>query len=79
MKIRFARLTAGAVVLLALALPVNSPANPGRHPEIRQAINALERAKEHLQAAAHDFGGHRAAALRAVDEAIQQLQICLNY
>ena len=79
MKIRFARLTAGAVVLLALAFPVNSPANPGRHPQIQQAIGALQRAKEHLQAAAHDFGGHRAAAIRAVDEAIGQLEICLNY
>jgi len=47
--------------------------------QIQQAIGALQRAKEHLQAAAHDFGGHRAAAIRAVDEAIGQLEICLNY
>ncbi len=44
----------------------------GHHPEIREAIRALERAKEHMQHAAHDFGGHRADALRACDEAIHQ-------
>ena len=33
----------------------------------------------HLQEAAHDFGGHRVEALKATDEAIRQLQICLQY
>ena len=32
-----------------------------------------------MNRAAHDFGGHRAEALRATDEAIRQLQICLRY
>jgi hypothetical protein len=50
-----------------------------RHPEIRQAIRALERAKAHLQAAAHDFGGHRAEALEACDNAIKQLKLALQY
>jgi transcription elongation GreA/GreB family factor len=50
-----------------------------RHPEIRQAIRALERAKDHLQKAAHDFGGHRAEALEACDNAIRQLKLALQY
>jgi hypothetical protein len=49
------------------------------HPEIREAIGALRRAKEHLEHAAHDFGGHRVEAIRATDEAIRQLEICLKY
>ena len=49
------------------------------HPEIRQAIAALRRAREHMDHAAHDFGGHRVDAIRATDEAIRQLQICLQY
>jgi hypothetical protein len=53
------------------------PAEP--HPEIRDSIAALRRAKEHMQHAAHDFGGHRVEALRATDEAIRQLEICLRY
>ena len=80
MKIKLTRLLAAAVVLLALAFPVTMPANPPeRHPEIRQAIAALRRAREHMDHAAHDFGGHRVEAIRATDEAIRQLEICLKY
>jgi hypothetical protein len=50
-----------------------------RHPHIRGAIRELEEAKRELQAAAHDFGGHRADALRACDEAIHQLQLAQQY
>jgi Spy/CpxP family protein refolding chaperone len=62
------------------------PANPaaptgGRHyhPAIRAAIRALERAKAEMQAAAHDFGGHRVDAINACDIAIAQLQLALQY
>ena len=54
-------------------------ATPPDHPEIRDALAALRHAREHLEHAAHDFGGHRAEALRATDEAIHQLEICLKY
>jgi len=76
MKTRMMSLAVMFTLLLAL-----SPASPaqGRHPEIRAAIHALENAKRHLQDAAHDFGGHKAEAMRATDEAIQQLQICMQY
>jgi hypothetical protein len=55
--------------------------NRGRehHPHIRAAIKELEEAKRELQTAAHDFGGHRADAVRACDEAIHQLQLALQY
>ncbi|MFZ3210121.1 MAG: hypothetical protein WA188_01270 [Terriglobales bacterium] len=80
MKIKLARPLAAAVVLLALAFPVTTPANPPeRHPEIREAIAALRRAREHMEHAAHDFGGHRVEAIRATDDAIHQLEICLKY
>jgi hypothetical protein len=32
-----------------------------------------------MEHAAHDFGGHRADALRSTDDAIRQLEICLRY
>jgi hypothetical protein len=54
-----------------------TPAEP--HPQIREAIAALRRAKEHMEHAAHDFGGHRVEALKATDEAIRQLEDCLKY
>ena|ERR1700722_2986763 len=49
------------------------------HPEIHEAIAALRRAKEHMEHAAHDFGGHRVEAIRATDVAIHQLEDCLKY
>jgi hypothetical protein len=50
-----------------------------RHPEIRRAIAALERARDYMQHAAHDFGGHRAEALEDCNRAIRQLQLALQF
>jgi hypothetical protein len=50
-----------------------------QHPRIHSAIKELEEAKKELQAAPHDFGGHRADAVQAVDKAIEQLRLALQY
>ncbi|PYT97705.1 MAG: hypothetical protein DMG38_18625 [Acidobacteria bacterium] len=64
----------------ARANKANTPATPAEpHPQIREALGALRRAKEHMERAAHDFGGHRVDALRATEEAIRQLEICLKF
>ena len=54
-----------------------TPAEP--HPQIREAIAALRIAKEHMEHAAHDFGGHRVEAIKAADEALKQLEMCLKF
>ncbi len=74
----------GAQVLAApqqTATPIRkgTGARRERHPAIRKAIAALERAKTDMQRASHDFGGHRAAALEACDRAIEQLRLALQY
>lgn len=56
-----------------------APAPPEKHPQIRAAIESLRNSKQHLEHAAHDFGGHRVEAIHAIDEAIHQLEICLQY
>jgi hypothetical protein len=66
------------VAVAATLAEAQAPPRPG-HPRIRTAIRALEQAKDELQHAPHDFGGHRVDAIRASDEAIRQLQICLRY
>jgi hypothetical protein len=75
------RLFALVAITLALTFPAAAPASSSaeRHPEIREAIRSLRLAKEHMEHAAHDFGGHRVDAIRATDEAIDQLQVCLDY
>jgi hypothetical protein len=59
--------------------PGQHPGSKGHHPAIRMAIAALERAKADMQAAAHDFGGHRVDAIAACDAAIAQLRLALQY
>jgi hypothetical protein len=49
------------------------------HPRIARAIEAMRDAKAYMQAAPHDFGGHRVEAIRATDEAIRQLNFALEY
>ena len=49
------------------------------HPRIAKAIIALTEARAYMEAAPHDFGGHKAEAIRASDEAIRQLNLALAY
>jgi hypothetical protein len=49
------------------------------HPQINAAIRALVRARLHLKNAAHDFGGHRVAAIGAIDAALVQLKLALDF
>ena len=92
MKARVTAVCTGGLFALALLFTVAAPGVPARptpspvpapipekHPQIHAAIDALRNARAHLQEAKHDFGGHRDAALRATNEAIEQLEICLKY
>ncbi len=80
-----ALLTAVLTLPLAAAAQPTKPARPVSgvvqepHPQIMAAIRALEAARLHLQRAAHDFGGHRVKAIRAIDAALVQLKLALQY
>lgn len=45
-----------------------------RHPRIREAVEALRHARDEMRAADTDFCGHKAAAMRATQEALTQLR-----
>jgi hypothetical protein len=51
----------------------------GDHPHIRHALGELREARTALQNAPRDFKGHRKDAIRAVDRAIEQLQLALKF
>jgi hypothetical protein len=71
---------AAAAVPAATPQPTAVPATPPEpHPEIREALGSLRRAKDHMEHAAHDFGGHRVDAIKATDAAIRQLELCLKF
>ena len=80
MRKRLLPLAVFAIFALTFAYPAAAPAAlPEPHPEIHAAINSLRHAKEHLEHAAHDYGGHRVEAIGAIDRAIEQLEICPKY
>jgi len=60
-----------------LMVPSVARAEP-RHPHMQNALYELKEARLELKQAAHDFGGHREAALKAVDTAIAQIEIALG-
>ena len=68
-------------LLIPVAATVQAEPRGGheRHPEIHGALHALEVARTRLEKANHDFGGHREAALRACNTAIEQLRLALEF
>jgi hypothetical protein len=51
---------------------------PG-YPHIHHGLAELREARTELQTAKHDFAGHRAKALQAVNYAIEQLELALKF
>ncbi|HTE45116.1 MAG TPA: hypothetical protein VK636_07725 [Gemmatimonadaceae bacterium] len=56
-----------------------TPAAIEPHPHIRSAVVELVDARKELQTAAHDFGGHRVDAIRAIDAALKQLRLAQKF
>lgn len=55
------------------------PAPPEAQPEMTSALEHLREAKRALESASHDKGGHRAKALKLVNEAIAQVEEGIQY
>jgi hypothetical protein len=67
------------ILLTAGAWTLAAQNERAMHPRIAAAINQLKDARAYMQEAPHDFGGHKADAIRATDEAIKQLNFALAY
>jgi hypothetical protein len=50
-----------------------------RHPHLRHVLDELRDAKVELEHERHDWGGHRDAAIRAIEEARHQIVEVLKY
>jgi hypothetical protein len=66
-------------VVLSAGITLFAQNERAMHPRIANAIAALKDAREYMRAAPHDFGGHKAAAIRATDEAVTLLNFALRY
>ena len=73
-----------AVSLLSLPLAVSAQAETvaseaAEHPRIARAINEMEDAIKYMEAAPHNFGGHKGKAIADTRAAVVQLRLALKY
>jgi hypothetical protein len=68
-----------AAVPVAAAVPAPAaPAAMPPHPHIDEALESMRAAKHHLEAAEHEFHGHRARAIEHLNAAIHEAEECLR-
>ena len=78
MKRQILRFAPWVALMVLGVIGTSQPANTEpqeRHPRIRAAMDALRDANEYMRTAAHDFCGHKVAAMRETEAAIRQLQM----
>jgi len=78
MKRQFLRFAPWVALMVMGVVGTSRPANTEpqeRHPRIRAAVESLRDAEEYMRTAAHDFCGHKAAAMRATQTALTQLRL----
>ena len=54
------------------------PAHREHHSEIHKAMRKLRGAKQDLEKAAHDNGGHKAKAIEAINKALEELRAAVE-
>jgi len=72
----------GVACLLAMPIAAHAQTMHGEmehHPRIAKAIHELEDAIAYMEAAPHDFGGHKADAIRDSRAAVEQLRKAMAY
>ncbi len=83
MKKRIIGFTGLLIVLLTVvfcaAPAVNTAQASGPHPRIVKAIDMLRNTRSVLEQAPSVFRGHKAIALKRVNEAIHQLRLAMKY
>lgn len=69
------------VLAFVIAFPLSFALRGQRRgfPEIRAAMQALMAARAHLAHAGTNFGGHRAAALAATDNALRECREAIRF
>jgi hypothetical protein len=75
-------LSAGLLVVAAAMPAANAQTmrmEAAEHPRIVRAIQNLEDSIAYMEAAPHDFGGHKAAAIQASRAAIGELRAALAF
>ncbi len=70
----------GAAVALGLLASISPAAEPLHHAShLHHALHELKLARHELKESRHDFGGHKATALDATDDAIRHLEKLIGH
>jgi type II secretory pathway pseudopilin PulG len=69
----FNTILAGAAALVAVAVPSRAGAQE-RQPKMQAALEALRQARQALDQASPDKGGHRVKAIELVNQAIAEVE-----
>ncbi|MEO6907454.1 MAG: hypothetical protein ABI210_06150 [Abditibacteriaceae bacterium] len=72
---------------MSVGAPIQAQAAPNwqahgwhhRNPEMHRALKNLQRARDYLESARHDFGGHRQTAQNITNQAIDQVKDGLEF
>jgi hypothetical protein len=80
-EVPMSRFVIASFALLALAAcPLRLMAvEEEEHPRLERSIHELEETIKFLEAAPHDFGGHREQAIKDCREALRQLREALGF
>ena len=65
------------LVMIPVCLLAARAVRADEHPDMSAAQQALESARQHLQAAGHEYGGHRAKAIERINQALEQIRLGL--
>ncbi len=66
-----------AAAPVAVPVAVKPAHHHDRYPEIHKAMRKLRGAKSDLDKAAHDYAGHKAKAIEAINQALEELRAAL--
>ncbi len=80
MKKYFAIIALAFVITSAFVIPQqNEKTEAAEHPRIKKAIHEMEDAIDYMEKAPHDFGGHKAEAIKDTKKAVESLKLALAY
>ncbi len=68
-----------SVAIIALAVAAPGIAQAEGQPAMQAALKNLKEARQNLEQASHDKGGHRGKAMKMIDDAIEQVKAGMKF
>ena len=78
-KQQLAAIAVMAVFVIALGVSQANPAQAEKQPRVERAIALLIEAREQLQKASTDKGGHRVRAINQINKALTEIRKGIRY